>query len=128
MDLADISQQLIILMNKFAISINQMTMNIKYIRIKAENFGKEIYFKIERVRGKTEKENFDSKKILEDGASNDRLSKIFSISKSEQTGAGAGKRHGHSIEHFYRRDRKSARPKEQQNQIIAMKKSRQEIY
>ena len=37
---------------------------------------------------------------MEDGASNDRLSKIFSISKSDQTGAGAVKRHGDSIEHF----------------------------
>ena len=80
-------------------------------RIKAENFSEGIYFKIERVRGKTEKENFDAKKTLEDGASNDRLSKIFSISKSDQTGAGAGKRHGDSIKHLCRRDRKSARPK-----------------
>ena len=36
-------------------------------RIKAENFSEGIYFKIERVRGKTEKENFDIKKTLEDG-------------------------------------------------------------
>ena len=80
-------------------------------RIKAENFSEGIYFKTEIVRGKTGKDNFDSKKTLEDGASNDRLSNIFSISKSEQTGAGAGKRHGDSTEHLYRRDRKSARPK-----------------
>ena len=80
-------------------------------RIKAGNFSDGIYFKIERVRGKTEKENSDAKKTLEDGASNDRLSKIFSISKSEQTGAGAGKRDGDSIGHLYRRDRKSVRPK-----------------
>ena len=80
-------------------------------RINAENFSEGIYFKIERVREKTEKENFDAKKTLEDGTSNDRLSKIFTISNTEQTGAGVGKRHGDSIEHFYRRDRKSARPK-----------------
>ena len=42
-------------------------------RIKAEYFSEGIYFKIERVRGKTEKENFDTKKTLGDGASNDRL-------------------------------------------------------
>ena len=59
------------------------------------------------IRGKTEKENFAKK--AEDDASNDRLSKIFSFSKSEQTGA--GKRHGDSIEHLYRRNRKSARPR-----------------
>ena len=80
-------------------------------RINAENFSGGIYFKIERVREKNKKENFDAKKTLEDGTSNDRLSKIFSISSTEQTGAGAGKRHGDSIEHFYRRDKKSARPK-----------------
>ena len=48
-------------------------------RIKAENFNEVIYFKIKKVRGKTEKENFDVKKTLEDGTRNDRFSKIFSI-------------------------------------------------
>ena len=80
-------------------------------RIKAENFSEGFYFKIERVRVKTEKENFGAKKTLGDGTSNDRLSKMFSILKSEQTGAGAEKRHGDSIEHLCRRDGKSARPK-----------------
>ena len=80
-------------------------------RINAENFSGGIYFKVERVREKNKKENFDAKKTLEDGTSNDRLSKIFSISSAEQTGAGAEKIHGDSIEHFYRRDKKSARPK-----------------
>ena len=46
-------------------------------RIKAENFSEGIYLKIKRVRGKTEKENSDAKKTLQDGASNDRLSNIF---------------------------------------------------
>ena len=78
-------------------------------QIKAENFNQGIYFKIEKVRGKTEKENFDAKKTLEDGTSNDRFSKILSISKSEQSRA--GKRHGDSIEYLFRRDRKSARPR-----------------
>ena len=67
-------------------------------RIKAENSSEGIYFK--RVRGKTEKENFDAKRTLEDGASNDRLSKIFSISKSEQTGEKKKTRHGNPIEHL----------------------------
>ena len=78
-------------------------------RIKAENFNEGIYFKIERVRGKTEKENFDAKKTLEHGPMID-FQEIFSISKSGQTGE-PGKRHGDSIEHLYKRDRKSARPK-----------------
>ena len=50
-------------------------------RIKAENFNEGIYFKIERVRGKTEKENFDAKKASEDGPVID-FQEIFSISKS----------------------------------------------
>ena len=78
-------------------------------RIKAENFNQGIYFKIEKVRGKTDKENFDAKKTLEDGTSNDRFSTLFSISKSEQNGA--GERHADSIERLFRRDRKSARPR-----------------
>ena len=67
--------------------------------------------RLQVLERRQKKENFDAKKTLEDGASNDRLSKIFSILKSEQTAAGVGKRHGDSIEHFYRRDRKSAIPK-----------------
>ena len=79
-------------------------------RIKAENFDQGIYFKIEKVRGKTEKESFDAKKTLEDGTSNDRLSKVFRVSKqSKQRGGGKG--HADSHEYFFRRDRKSARPK-----------------
>ena len=42
-------------------------------RIKAESSNQGIYFKIEKVRGKIEKENFDAKKTLEDGTSNDRF-------------------------------------------------------
>ena len=80
-------------------------------RIKTENFSESIYFKIERLRRKIEKENFGAEKTLEDSASNDRLSKAFSILKSEQIGAGAGKRHGDSIEHLYIKDKKSARLK-----------------
>ena len=93
-------------------------------RIKAENFSDGIYFKIKRVREKTDKENFDTKKTLEGGASNDRLSKIFSITKSEQTGTGARKRHEDSIEHLHRRDRKSSRPNFSQDDNDVPKKKR----
>ena len=79
-------------------------------RIKAEKFDDGIYFKIEKVRGKTDKENFDAKRTLEDGASNARSSKFFDDSKPEQNGAGT-KRHGDSFEHLYRKHRRSARPK-----------------
>ena len=43
-----------------------------------------IYFKIEKVRGKTDKENFDARKTLEDGTSNAKLSKFSNDSKPEQ--------------------------------------------
>ena len=56
-------------------------------RIKGEKFDDGIYFKIEKVRGKTDKENFDAKRTLEDGASNARSSESFDDSKSEQNGA-----------------------------------------
>ena len=52
---------------------------------------------IEKV--KTDKENFDAKRTLEDGASNARSSEFFTDSKSEQNGAGT-KRYGDSFEHF----------------------------
>ena len=79
-------------------------------RIKAEKCDDGIYFKIEKVRGKTDKENFDAKRTLEDGTSNAKSSEFFDDSKPEQNGAGA-KRHGDSFEHFYRKHRRSARPK-----------------
>ena len=79
-------------------------------QIKAEHFDQGIYFKIEKVRGKTQKESFDAKKILEDGTSDDRLSKMFRVSKQPAQRGGA-KRHADSDEYFFRRARKSARPK-----------------
>ena len=79
-------------------------------RIKGDKFDDGIYFKIEKVRGKTDKENFDAKRTLEDGASNARSSEFFDDSKSEQNGAGA-KRYGDSFEHLYRKYRRSAEPK-----------------
>ena len=80
-------------------------------RIKAEKFDDGIYFKIEKVRGKTDKENFDAKKTLEDGTSNAGSSEFFNDSKLEQNGTGT-KRYGDSFEHLYRkRSRRSAKPK-----------------
>ena len=79
-------------------------------QIKRDTYDNGIYFKIEKVRGKTDKENFDAKKTLEDGASNVRSSELFDDSKSEQNGAGT-KRYGDSFEHLYRKYRKSAKPK-----------------
>ena len=79
-------------------------------RIKGEKYDEEIYFQIEKVRGKTDKENFDAKKTLEDGASNVGSNEFFTDAKSEHVNAGK-KRHGDSFEHLYQRNRKSARPK-----------------
>ena len=77
-------------------------------RIKAENFSQETYFKIEKVRGKTEKENFVAKKTLEDGTSSDRLSKIFQF-QSQSRVEQEKKDMQTLMSTFYRRDRKSAR-------------------
>ena len=41
-------------------------------RIKGEKYNEGIYFKTEKVRGKTDKENFDAKRTQEDGASDVR--------------------------------------------------------
>ena len=79
-------------------------------RIKGDKSNEGIYFKIEKVRGKTNKENFDAKRTLEDGASDARSSEFFPDSKSEQAGVGT-KRYGDSLEHLYGKNRRSARPK-----------------
>ena len=71
-------------------------------RIKGEKYDDGIYFKIGKVRGKTDKENFDAKRTLEDGASNARSNELFVDSKSEQIGAGT-KRYGDPFEYFYRK-------------------------
>ena len=65
-------------------------------RIKGDKYSEGIYFKIEKVRGKTDKENFDAKRTLEDGASDARSSESFPDSKSEQTGTET-KRYGDSL-------------------------------
>ena len=52
-------------------------------RIKEEGYDNGIYFKIEKVRGRTDRENFDAKKTLEDGTSNVTFSRIFSDAKPE---------------------------------------------
>ena len=79
-------------------------------RIKGEKFDDGIYFKIEKVRGRTDKENFDAKRTLEDGASNAKSSEFFDDSKPEKNGART-KRHGDSFDHLYRKHRRPVRPK-----------------
>ena len=79
-------------------------------RIKREDSDDGIYFKIEKVKGKTDKKNFDAKITVEDGASNARSNEFFNGAKSEHINAGR-KRYGDSLEHLYRKNRKSAIPK-----------------
>ena len=52
-------------------------------QIKGDKYDEEIYFKIEKVRGKADKESFDAKRTLEDDASDARSSEYFTVSKSE---------------------------------------------
>ena len=78
--------------------------------MKGENSDDGIYFKIEKVRGKTDKGNFDAKRTLEDGASNFRSNEFFNDAKSKHVNVGT-KKYIDSFEHLYRRNRKSARPK-----------------
>ena len=59
-------------------------------RIKEGEYSEVIYFKIEKVRGNSDKENFDAKRILEDGTGNVRSDGVYAASKPEQDGAGAG--------------------------------------
>ena len=70
-------------------------------RIKGDKYSEGIYFKTEKVRGKTDKENFHAKRTLEDGASDARSSEFFPDSKLGQTGVET-KRYGDSFEHLYR--------------------------
>ena len=80
-------------------------------RIRGGKYDEGIYFKIEKVKGKTDKENFDAKRTLENGKSNVRSSEFFDDSKPEQNGAGT-KRYGDSFEHLYRKhSRRLAKPK-----------------
>ena len=79
-------------------------------RIKGEKYNEGLYFKIEKVRGKTDKENFDAKRTLEDGASDVGLGEFSDDTEPEQAGVGT-KRPGDSFEHLWRKRRKSARPK-----------------
>ena len=78
--------------------------------IKGDKYDEGIYFKMNKVRGKTDKANFDAKKTLEDGACDARPSEFFDDSKPEQSGAGT-KRYEDYFEQLYRKYRRSAKPK-----------------
>ena len=83
-------------------------------RIKENEYSEGIYFNIEKVTANSDRENFDAKRILEDGTSNARPDGIFAA-EPEQSETGtirAGiKRFGDSFENLYRRNRKTTKPK-----------------
>ena len=83
-------------------------------RIKENEYSEGIYFNIEKVTANSDRENFDAKRILEDGTSNARPDGIFAA-EPEQSETGtirAGiKRFGDSFENLYRRNRKTAKSK-----------------
>ena len=78
-------------------------------QIKGDEFDNKIYFKIEKLRGRDAKEIFSAKKTLEKGTTGVKRNEL-SANSNNQTGAGT-KRSADSNEHFFRRDRKSARPR-----------------
>ena len=83
-------------------------------RIKEGELGNKIYFKIEKVKGYNEKENFDAKKLLEDDKRTTESDRLFDFSKTEQNGRGlqsGNKRPSDPFTNFYSRERKSAKPK-----------------
>ena len=83
-------------------------------RIKEGELANKIYFKIEKVKGYNEKENFDAKKLLEDDKRTTESDRLFDFSKTEQNGRGlqsGNKRPSDPFTNFYSRERKSARPK-----------------
>ena len=83
-------------------------------RIKEGELANKIYFKIEKVKGYNEKENFDAKKLLEDDKRTTESDRLLDFSKTEQNGRGlqsGNKRPSDPFANFYSRERKSARPK-----------------
>ena len=83
-------------------------------RIKEGELADKIYFKIEKVKGHNEKENFDAKKLLDDDTGTTESDRLYDFPKTEQNGRGiqsGNKRSSDSFGNFYSRERKSARPK-----------------
>ena len=83
-------------------------------RIKEGDLASKIYFKIEKVKGHNEKENFDAKKLLDDDTGITESDRLYDLPKTEQNGGGlqpGNKRSSDSFANFYSRERKSARPK-----------------
>ena len=83
-------------------------------RIKEGDLASKIYFKIEKVKGHNEKENFDAKKLLDDDTGITESDRLYDFPKTEQNGGGlqpGNKRPSDSFANFYSRERKSARPK-----------------
>ena len=76
-------------------------------RIKGDDFENKIYFQIEKLRSKDGVQTFSAKKTLENGSSSIRRTEFRS---REQLGTGS-KRSAEADEYFFKRYRKSARPR-----------------
>ena len=76
-------------------------------RIKGVEYENKIYFQIERIRSTDDSQTFSAKKTLENGTSRAGCSDLQS---REQIGNGS-KQLSETDEYFFRRDRKSARPR-----------------
>ena len=66
--------------------------------------------KLRKLEVRLINKNFDAKRTLEDGASDAGSSEFFTDAKPGDVNVGT-KRYGDSFDHFYRKHRKSARPK-----------------
>ena len=75
--------------------------------IKGDDFQNKIYFQIERIRSRGGSQTFSAKKALENGTGGVGRSELQS---REQIGGGT-KGPSEAAEHFFRRERKSARPR-----------------
>ena len=97
-------------------------------RIKEEKYSEGIYFKIEKVRGNNYKENFDAKRIFEDGSSNAGWNRFFADSKSEHNGAGA-KRYGDSFSTFTESiENQQSQNSSQDNNVVPKKRNEKKIW
>ena len=75
--------------------------------IKGDDFQNKIYFQIERIRSRDGSQTFSAKKTLENGTGGVGRSELQS---REQIGGGT-KRPSEAAERFFRRERKSVRPR-----------------
>ena len=75
--------------------------------IKGDDFGNKVYFQIEKLRNKDGLQTFSAKKTLENGSGSVGCTEL----QSREHFGYRTKQSAEADEHFFRRDRKSARPR-----------------